>query len=134
MLTNTQATITLTPLAISAVRDIIQQRQLDGYALRVYVQGSGCCGVQYGMALDNKTYEQDVFFEFDGVKLVVDPVSLDYMRGTVIDFVDGPQGKGFAINNPNEVGGSCSCGGSGHSQNEAEGCGCGGGSCDCGGH
>jgi iron-sulfur cluster assembly accessory protein len=117
-------TITLTPTAAQAVQDLLAERQLEGYALRVFVQSGGCCGFQYGMALENNTAPGDRAFESEGVRVLVDEVSIGYLQGASIDFVDGPQGKGFLVNNPN-VASSCDCG-SGESN-----AGCGGGSCGC---
>jgi iron-sulfur cluster assembly protein len=115
---NTQV-FTLTPAASQAVKDILKQRSLEGYALRVYVAGGGCCGVNFGMALDNNFRDVDTTFETDGVKVVVDEVSIDYLRDATIDFVNDPQhGQGFAVNSPNAHSehshgeGGCACGGS----------------------
>ncbi|MBI5840033.1 MAG: iron-sulfur cluster assembly accessory protein [Chloroflexi bacterium] len=113
-------TIALTPAATQAVQNILTERKLDGYALRVYVAGGGCCSVNFGMALDNNFRENDQTFDANGVKVVVDDVSIDYLRGATIDFVNDPQhGQGFAVNSPNaqshshEHGeGGCACGGS----------------------
>lgn len=124
-------TITLSPAASDAVRNILTERNLEGYALRVYVAGGGCCGVNFGMALDNNFRDVDTTFEVNGVKVVVDEVSIDYLRGANIDFVNDPvRGAGFAVDSPNAKGHShgesgCACG-SGESS-----CGCGGGSCSC---
>ncbi|MBV6452179.1 MAG: iron-sulfur cluster assembly accessory protein [Anaerolineae bacterium] len=122
----------LTNAASDAVKNILNERNLEGYALRVYVAGGGCCGVNFGMALDNNFRDLDSTFEIDGVKVVVDEVSLEYLRGATVDFVNDPErGAGFAVDSPNakshshEHGeGGCGCGGDG-------GCGCGGGSCSC---
>lgn len=112
---------TLTPAASKAVQDILDERKLEGYALRVYVASGGCCGVNFGMALDNNFRDVDTTFTANGVKVVVDNVSIDYLREATIDFVNDPQhGAGFAVNSPNadkhehgEKGeGECSCGGS----------------------
>jgi len=125
---------TLTPAASQAVKDILEQRKLEGYALRVYVAGGGCCGVNFGMALDNNFRDVDTTFDSNGVQVVVDNVSIDYLREAVIDFVNDPQhGAGFAVNSPNAKKGhgesACACG----SNSEAgSSCGCGGGgSCAC---
>ena len=120
---------TLTPAASQAVKDILQQRTLEGYALRVYVAGGGCCGVNFGMALDNNFRDIDTTFNSNGVQVVVDNVSIDYLRDATVDFVNDPQhGQGFAVNSPNAK--------SGHSHGEG-GCACGsnsgGSSCACGG-
>lgn len=116
-------TITLSTAASDAIKNIIFERNLDGYALRVYVAGGGCCGVNFGMALDNNFRDIDTTFEVDGVKVVVDEVSIDYLRGASIDFVNDPErGAGFAVNSPNAQA-------HGHEHGEG-GCGC-GGSCSC---
>lgn len=112
--------LTLTPAASQAVKDILEQRKLEGYALRVYVAGGGCCGVNFGMALDNNFRDLDTTFEVDGVKVVVDEVSADYLRDATIDFVNDPHhGVGFAVNSPHarehshsHGEGGCACGGS----------------------
>lgn len=124
---------TLTPAAAQAVKDILTQRNLDGYALRVYVAGGGCCGVNFGMALDNNFRDVDTTFESNGVKVVVDEVSIDYLRNATVDFVNDPQrGAGFAVDSPNaKKEGSCACGGGDHAHNSNESsCAC-GGSCGC---
>ncbi len=114
-------TIELTPAASKAVTDILNERKLEGYALRVYLDGGGCScsSVNFGMALDNNIRDVDLTFESEGVKIVVDEVSLDYLRGAKIDFVNDPQrGAGFLVDTPNAqahgeegcaCGGSCSC-------------------------
>ena len=115
------STITLTPAASKAVSDIIAERKLEGYALRVYLAGSGCCsGVSFGMALDNNIQDSDKSFESEGVRVIVDEVSLDYLQGAKIDFVNDPQrGSGFLVDSPAAADmahehseGGCACGGS----------------------
>jgi iron-sulfur cluster assembly protein len=124
-------TITLSTAASDAVKNILTERNLEGYALRVYVAGGGCCGVNFGMALDNNFRDVDTTFETNGVKVVVDEVSIDYLRGAKIDFVNDPvRGAGFAVDSPNTKDhshgeGGCACGSDGGS------CGSGGGSCSC---
>ena len=111
-------TIELTSAASKAVTDILTERNLNGYALRVYVAGGGCSGVNFGMALDNNVRDVDMTFESDGIKVIVDEVSIEYLRGAKIDFVNDPErGAGFLVNSPNvTVHGqgeeSCACGGS----------------------
>src|SRR5512139_3859222 len=118
------AVITLTPAASDAVKNILTERKLEGYALRVYVAGGGCCGVNFGMALDNNIRDVDTTYEANGVKVVVDEVSIDYLRGATIDFVNDPvRGAGFAVDSPaaasshSHAGESCGCGGSCSCQN-----------------
>jgi iron-sulfur cluster assembly protein len=103
--------ITLTPTAAKAVRDLLAKRNLDGYALRVFVSGGGCSGFQYGMALEGNVRDQDLSVETDGVKVVVDEISIDYLRGATVDYVEDIMGSGFKIENPNAVS-SCGCGSS----------------------
>ncbi|NJC98139.1 MAG: iron-sulfur cluster assembly accessory protein [Anaerolineales bacterium] len=123
--------LTLTTAATDAVKNILTERNLEGYALRVYVAGGGCCGVNFGMALDNNFRDVDTTFDINGVKVIVDEVSIDYLRGANIDFVNDPvRGSGFAVDSPNAKGhshgeGGCACGSGGGS------CGCGGDSCSC---
>lgn len=126
-------TITLSPAASDAVKNILAERKLEGYALRVYVAGGGCCGVNFGMALDNNFRDVDTTLDINGVKVVVDEVSIDYLRGASIDFVNDPvRGAGFAVDSPNAKGSECSCGsGQEHSHASSDSCGCGGGSCAC---
>jgi iron-sulfur cluster assembly accessory protein len=119
------STVTLSAAASDAVRNILAERNLEGYALRVYVAGGGCCGVNFGMALDNNFRDVDTTFESNGVKVVVDEVSIDYLRGATIDFVNDPvRGAGFAVDSPAAKSQS-----HGHEHGEG-GCGC-GGSCSC---
>ncbi|MBN1453419.1 MAG: iron-sulfur cluster assembly accessory protein [Anaerolineales bacterium] len=114
-------TISLSPAAAQAVRNILAEKNLDGYALRIYVAGGGCGGAQFGMALDNNFRDIDTTFETEGVKVVVDEVSIDYLLGASIDFVNDPQrGAGFVVDSPNAKA---------HNHGE-EGCAC-GGSCAC---
>jgi iron-sulfur cluster assembly accessory protein len=114
-------TITLSTAASDAIRNILTERNLQGYALRVYVAGGGCCGVNFGMALDNNIRDVDTIFDANGVQVVVDEVSIDYLRGASIDFVNDPvRGAGFAVDSPmaqshsheHAEGSSCACGGS----------------------
>jgi len=103
--------VTLTPAAVQAVQDMLAKRNLTGYALRVFISGGGCSGYQYGMALENNIREQDLVWEYDGVRLVVDEVSINYLNGATVDYVDEIMGSGFKIENPNAVA-SCGCGSS----------------------
>ena len=109
--------VTLTPSAILAVKDLLTKRNLDGYALRIFVSGGGCSGLQYGMALEGKIREEDFSDSFDGVKVVIDEMSIEYMRGATIDYVDDVNGSGFKIENPNSLS-SCNC------QSSSNSCGC----------
>ena len=103
--------LTLTPAAVQAVRDLMEKRELEGYALRVFVAGGGCSGLQYGMALEGNIREQDLTCDFDDVKVVVDEVSIEYLRGATVDYIESVMGSGFKIDNPNAIS-SCGCGSS----------------------
>lgn len=118
--------ITLTPAAVEAVRDLLQKRNLEGYALRVFVSGGGCSGFQYGMALEGNIREQDLSAEFDGVKVVVDEISINYLRGATVDYVESVMGSGFKIENPNAIA-SCGCGSSFRTKDSSSG----EGGCNC---
>jgi iron-sulfur cluster assembly protein len=120
MLAEQTEIINLTPSAVQAVRDLLVKRELNSseFALRVFVSGGGCSGMQYGMALESNVRATDLSCEFDGIKVVVDEVSIDYMRGATVDFVDDVMGSGFKIDNPNAVA-SCGCGHSFRTNNEA---------------
>ena len=115
--------LTLSTTASDAIKNILTERKLDGYALRVYVAGGGCGGVNFGMALDNNFRDVDTTYDIDGVKVVVDEMSIEYLQGAHIDFVNDPErGAGFAVDSPNAKA-------HGHEHGEG-GCGC-GGSCSC---
>jgi iron-sulfur cluster assembly accessory protein len=102
-------TVTLSPAAAEIVRGLLKERNLDeSYALRLYVAGRTCSGLQYGMALDNQPRETDSAFESEGLKLLVDDQSIQYMAGCVVDYIDDERGKGFLVDNPNQLP-ACSC-------------------------
>ena len=107
----TAMSVTLTESAAKAVQDLLEQRNLPGYCLRVYVAGGGCSGIQYGMAFDNNIRTEDTVTESNGLKILIDEVSIQYLQGATVDYIDGPQGIGFKIINPNAIS-SCGCGSS----------------------
>ena len=121
--------VTLTSGAAGKLREILQEKNIPGYGLRVFVAGGGCSGLQYGMAFEGQTREMDTIVEQHGLKVYVDPVSLEYLYGATIDYVDGLMGAGFRIENPNAVA-ACGCGSSFRTKDSGEapaggGCGCG---------
>ncbi len=101
--------INLTPGAIKRVRSLLQEKDVDGYSLRVFVSGGGCSGMQYGMGLEPEPRETDTLYQFDDVSVVIDPQSMGYLTGVTIDYVDDLMGGGFKIENPQAVS-SCGCG------------------------
>jgi iron-sulfur cluster assembly accessory protein len=105
--------ITLTPVAAEKLGELMEQKGVrDTHALRVFIRGGGCSGFQYGMTFDSNPRPIDSVFEEHGLRVVVDPQSLQYMAGASIDYVDDPAGGGFHIENPN-VASSCGSGGCG---------------------
>jgi iron-sulfur cluster assembly protein len=129
MLAEQTELVTITLSAAKAVQDLLEKRDLDGHALRIFVSGGGCSGMQYGMALESNIREQDFSQEVDGVKVVIDEVSIQYLRGATVDYVEDVMGSGFKIDNPNAIS-SCGCGSSFRTSGDAgahqagAGCGC----------
>ena len=105
--------VELTESGAKAVAGLLEKRDLtsDEYALRLFISGGGCSGFQYGMALEAETRETDFEFANHGVRVVVDEVSMDYLQGARIDYVEDIMGSGFKIDNPNAVA-ACGCGSS----------------------
>ncbi len=103
--------ITLTDGAAAKVKELLaSQEDASDQALRVAVRGGGCSGFQYALAFD-KRRDDDHVFEQHGVSVVVDKVGMQFVLGSEVDYVDGLQGAGFAVNNPNVVA-ACGCGSS----------------------
>jgi iron-sulfur cluster assembly accessory protein len=125
--------LTLTQAAASTIRMLLEQRKIMGYVLRVFVQGGGCSGMQYGMAFEAGPEDNDTVVEVDGVRLVVDPNSMTYLSGATIDFVDSLMGGGFRIDNPNAAS-SCGCGHSFRTSSSANSGGSTGGCSSCSSH
>lgn len=121
--------ISLTPAAAQAIQSLLEKRSLSGYGLRVFISGGGCSGYQYGMALENNFRDADVVVEMHGVKVVVDEVSINYLRGANIDYIEDVMNSGFKIENPNAVA-SCGCGSSFRTKDSGE-TGAAGGGCSC---
>ena len=107
-----QAAITLSDKAVAKIGELLGTAPADAneQALRVAVRGGGCSGFQYALAFD-KAKDDDNVFEVDGVAVVVDKVSMQFVFGSEIDYVEGLQGAGFQVNNPNVVA-ACGCGSS----------------------
>lgn len=103
--------LTLTPPAAEKVKSLLEQEGDTSLALRVAVRPGGCSGFSYEMFFDGDVDEGDAVAEFNGVKVVVDSASAPHLEGAEVDYRDGLQGAGFAINNPN-VTRTCGCGSS----------------------
>ena len=103
--------ITLTSQAATKIGELLGgQSESEGQALRVAVRGGGCSGFQYALAFD-KVKDDDHIFEVDGVSVIVDKVSMQFVFGSEVDYIEGLQGAGFQVNNPNVVA-ACGCGSS----------------------
>jgi iron-sulfur cluster assembly accessory protein len=101
--------INVTEEAASKISELLVEEQKDGSGLRVFVQGGGCSGFQYGLMIEEARGDADQVFESNGVTLYVDPISVRYLSGAEVDFVDTVTGGGFTIKNPNAVS-TCGCG------------------------
>jgi iron-sulfur cluster assembly protein len=104
-----EAAIKVTDMAAEKIRGLVADNDTE-QALRVAVRGGGCSGFQYALALD-AAKEDDHVFEHNGVAVIVDKVSIQFVLGSEVDYVDGLQGAGFTVNNPNVVA-ACGCGSS----------------------
>ena len=103
--------INVTETAASKITELLSEEQKNGSGLRVFVQGGGCSGFQYGLMIDEGGGFGDQIFESNGVKLYVDPISVRYLGGAEVDFVDTVTGGGFTIKNPQATS-TCGCGSS----------------------
>ena len=114
-----QAAISLTEKAAGEIAELLGgQEDSPDQALRVAVRGGGCSGFQYALAFD-RPKEDDNVFEVDGVAVIVDKVSMQFVFGSEVDYVEGLQGAGFQVNNPNVVA-ACGCGSSFQVKDDAE--------------
>jgi iron-sulfur cluster insertion protein len=101
----------LTESAQSKIQDIFAEENNANLKLRVFVQGGGCSGMQYGFTFDEAQNEDDFDFDYNGVKLLVDSMSWGYLQGATIDYKDDIMGSSFSIENPNAQT-TCGCGSS----------------------
>ena len=97
--------------AAGKVAELIRDEGNPGLMLRVYVQGGGCSGMQYGFEFDEALQDGDTMVEKQGVKLLIDPMSFQYLSGAEIDYREGLEGSHFVIRNPNAIT-TCGCGSS----------------------
>lgn len=103
--------MTLEPSAVNKLRDILAEENNPNLKLRVFVQGGGCSGFQYGFTLDEEQAEDDMNLQYDDVGVLVDSMSWGYLQGSRIKYDDSPMGSSFSIDNPNAQT-SCGCGSS----------------------
>ena len=120
------ALITITPMAADKVRELLEAEGNPELGLRIFVAGGGCSGLQYGMTLD-EVQDSDSIFETQGVRVLIDEMSAEYISGSEVDYVDSLMGAGLTVNNPNAVS-TCGCGHSFKTAGDsgaARSCGCG---------
>ena len=100
-----------TDKAAAKVKALLAEEKTTGLNLRVYITGGGCAGFSYGFNFDENIQEDDTQIENAGVKLLVDPMSIQYLEGSEIDYIEGLEGSRFVVNNPNATT-TCGCGSS----------------------
>ena len=110
-ITQTPSPIIFSDSAASKVSELILEEDNPNLKLRVFVSGGGCSGFQYGFSFDETAGEDDTVVEKDGVSLLIDPMSIQYLVGAEIDYEEGLEGARFVIRNPNATA-TCGCGSS----------------------
>ena len=103
--------ITVTDQAIAKIQDILREENNPNLKLRVFVQGGGCSGMQYGFTLDEEQNEDDWDLEISGIRVLVDSMSGGYLQGATVDYKESNYGSSFVIDNPQATT-TCGCGSS----------------------
>jgi iron-sulfur cluster insertion protein len=103
--------INLSARAVRKVRELVAEEENQSLKLRVYITGGGCSGFQYGFSFEESAAEDDAAIEKDGVTVLVDPMSFQYLVGSEVDYTEGLEGSRFIVNNPNATT-TCGCGSS----------------------
>ena len=111
MVETVESPLIFTNSAAKKVRELIADEGNDALMLRVFITGGGCSGFQYGFTFDENVTEGDAVVENEGVKLLIDPMSIQYLMGAEIDYSEGLEGAQFVIRNPN-ASTTCGCGSS----------------------
>ena len=101
--------VSISQKAIDKVKEFSKVEEKSSPGLRVYVAGGGCAGLTYGMALEEKSTDEDIIIETAGLKIFIDPFSAKYLNGSTIDYLEYIESSGFKISNPN-VTSTCACG------------------------
>ena len=105
------AFVTVTPNAIAKVKSLLAEENNTNLKLRMFVSGGGCSGFQYGFTFEEEVADDDWNFDFDGITLLIDPMSGQYLQGAEVDYIESLQGSQFSIKNPNAQT-TCGCGSS----------------------
>ncbi len=109
--TESEAPLIFTAAAAAKVAELVAEQDNPRLKLRVYIEGGGCSGMQYGFTFDENEDEDDTKIVTDGIALLIDPMSIQYLMGAEVDYVDNLQGSQFVITNPNAAT-TCGCGSS----------------------
>ena len=109
--TSASNAISVSASAAAKVRELLREQDKEGQILRVYIQGGGCSGFQYGFNFEPSAASDDALLERDGVTVAIDPMSYQYLIGAEVDYKEDLQGARFVINNPNATT-TCGCGAS----------------------
>jgi iron-sulfur cluster insertion protein len=105
------ASINLSARAAKKVQELVAEEENERLKLRVFITGGGCSGFQYGFSFDEEAAEDDTLIEREGVTMLVDPMSFQYLVGSEVDYLEGLEGSRFVVNNPNATT-TCGCGAS----------------------
>jgi iron-sulfur cluster assembly accessory protein len=105
------SSIHLSARAVKKVQDLVTEEENDELKLRVFITGGGCSGFQYGFTFDELMSDDDTAIEKDGVTVLIDPMSFQYLAGSEVDYTEGLEGSRFVITNPNATT-TCGCGSS----------------------
>ncbi|MDE0949759.1 MAG: iron-sulfur cluster insertion protein ErpA [Halioglobus sp.] len=105
------SSINLSTSAVQKVRHLVEEEENEQLKLRVFITGGGCSGFSYGFTFDEIVADDDTAVESEGVTLLVDPMSLQYLLGSIVDYTEGLEGSRFVVNNPNATA-TCGCGSS----------------------
>jgi len=103
--------VTMAPGAIAKIKELIAEENSPNLKLRMFVSGGGCSGMQYGFTFEEEVNEDDFDLEFDGIHVLVDSMSSQYLQGAEVDYTESLQGSQFSIKNPNATT-QCGCGSS----------------------
>ncbi len=109
LISSTSEQLILTDTAVDRIKNLLVKEGKPDAGLRLYISGGGCAGMSYGMSIDDSVSGDDAVVRTKGVKVIVDKLSLIYLRGSKIDYVENLQSSGFQIDNPNAAS-SCGCG------------------------
>ena len=109
--TFTPTSVNITPKAVAKVKSLVEEEGNSSLKLRVFVTGGGCSGFQYGFSFDEAVAEDDTKVESDGIAVLVDSLSFQYLAGAEVDYTEGLEGSRFIVNNPNAAT-TCGCGAS----------------------